>query len=508
MAWCVVGLLTLVGCAESGPRLNLQVPRAPRNAAALNSPAMSVAAMAQFDAPLVDPSTWAGSPVGTGTFTVSVSPPATGGPASIAFTDGTDRLVVIGNFQSSTGRALALISDSPWTLGANTLNGLNRTAVLFDVSTGSVTDVARTGVVTLTSAGATTGQRVTGSLSASFVPNVSTPPPGCVVDADCARGEVCRSGACVTAPSGCTSNAQCAAGQVCQAGACVTPPSGCTSNAQCSAGQVCQAGACVTPPSTCTSNAQCAAGESCQSGVCVATPVMDGGSPTSCVVDADCGPGAQCLRGQCVSAPSGCTSNAQCGSGQVCQAGTCVAAPSGCTSSAQCAPGQACVSGQCVTAPSGCTSNAQCPRGAVCQAGACVPSAPGLCAGKQGTGSYTGSYGALATCSALGTGTVSLSGAVAAVDDDQGQLGLFLVNPNGQREGLVVELTACPAGPSTTTGPALLYVSTTATGGIQLSAAIPGTATVQWTQVGFVLAGTVTVALTNGGMVSGSFTVQ
>ena len=405
MAWCVVGLLTLVGCAESGPRLNLQVPRAPRNAAALNSPAMSVAAMAQFDAPLVDPSTWAGSPVGTGTFTVSVSPPATGGPASIAFTDGTDRLVVIGNFQSPTGRALALISDSPWTLGANTLNGLNRTAVLFDVSTGSVTDVARTGVVTLTSAGATTGQRVTGSLSASFVPNVSTPPPGCVVDADCARGEVCRSGACVTAPSGCTSNAQC-------------------------------------------------------------------------------------------------------GSGQVCQAGTCVAAPSGCTSSAQCAPGQACVSGQCVTAPSGCTSNAQCPRGAVCQAGACVPSAPGLCPGKQGTGSYTGSFGALATCSALGTGTVSLSGAVAAVDDDQGQLGLFLVNPNGQREGLVVELTACPAGPSTTTGPALLYVSTTAAGGIQLSAAIPGTATVQWTQVGFVLAGTVTVALTNGGMVSGSFTVQ
>jgi Cys-rich repeat protein len=502
---CVVGLLALVGCTEAGPRLQLQVPRAPRNAAALNPMATSVPGTATFDAPLIAPATWSGAPVGTGTFSITTSPAVSGGPSSIALTDpqSSDRYVLIGDFSASTGRALALISDTRWTVGTNTLNGLGRTAVLFDVSTGTVTDIARSGVVTLTAAGTAVGQRVTGSLSASFVP-ASTVTPGCVVDADCGSSQVCRSGACVPAPTGCTSNAQCAAGQVCQAGACVAAPMGCTSNAQCAAGQVCQAGACVAvsvaDAGACVVDTDCARGEWCVSGQCVV-------APTGCTSNAQCAAGQVCQAGLCVAAPMGCTSNAQCAAGQVCQAGACVAAPMGCTSSAQCLPGESCISGQCVSAPGGCTSSAQCPRGQTCQANVCVPPAPASCVGQQGTGQYSGSAGAVATCSAIGSGPLSLSGAIAAIDQDQGQLALFIVDPATQRDGLVVALSACPSMPGTVTAPATLYTSTQV-GAVQLSAMVPGTATVQWTQVGFTTTGTVSVALSNGGAVTGSFTVQ
>lgn len=438
VVWSVVMLGLLVGCADAGPRLQLQVPRSPRSTSALGAGSTSsVPANAQFDAPIIDPQTWNGTPVGTGSFSVALTPTASGGPSSVAFSDPstTDRYVIIGDFTSASGDGLALISDSAWVVGANTLNGTTKTAVIFDSASGNVTAIARTGTVTLTAAGGALGQRVTGTLSASFVPYSSTP-PGCVVDADCSSGEVCASGQCVRP----------------------TPPA-CTSHTQCPAGQLCNAGVCVSPQP------------------------QDAGPAPVCVTDRDCGAGQQCLAGQCVTAL-------------------------GCTSNAQCAVGEQCVAGQCIPTASGCTSNAQCPRGLVCQAGACVSVGPVSCTPKQGSGAYSGSYGSL-TCSALGSGAVSLTSAGAAIDEDNGQLALFIVDPNTQRDGLVIELNACPAAAGATNNlSATLYSSQSTAQGVVLSAMIPGTATVTWTQVGATLAGSVSVSFVTGGTVSGTFTVQ
>ena len=464
VAWSVVMVGLLAGCADSGPRLQLQVPRAPRSSSALGSGTTpSVPANATFDAPLIDPNSWNGTPIGTGSFSVALTPTASGGPSSIAFTDpqGADHYVMIGDFNSTTGSGLALISDTAWVLGANPLNGATKTAVVFDTSTGTVTGIARTGTVTLTAAGTSLGQRVTGSVSASFVPYTATP-PGCVVDADCASGEVCQSGQCVRS----------------------TPPA-CTSSSQCATGQVCQSGACVQPQP------------------------QDAGPGPACVTDRDCGSNQRCNAGQCVAVAPGCTSNSQCAAGQSCLGGQCITPNPGCTSNAQCAAGQSCIGGQCVTPNPGCTSNAQCPRGLVCQAGACVSIGPAGCAPKQGSGSYAGSFGSVNTCSALGTGAVSLSSAGAAIDDDNGQLTLFIVDPATQRDGVIIELNACPSAAGSTTGlQAALYKSQQTPQGVVLSAMVPGTASIQWTQVGATLAGTVSLSFGTGGTVTGSFSVQ
>ncbi len=417
--------------------MQLQVPRAPKAQNALGGTGTaSVTATATFDAPVVDVNTWQGTPIGTGSFNVALSPAASGGPSSIAFSDpqSTDRYVMIGDFNASSGFGLALISDSGWTVGANQLTG-GRTAVVFDVTSGDVVGIAQTGSVTLTAAGSSVGQRVTGSLAAAFVPY--SPTPACQVDADCSRGEVCLAGQCVAAPSGCSSNAQCGAGQVCQAG------------------------------------------------VCVVAPASDAGTP-ACVVDSDCAAGERCQAGQCLAAPPGCTSNAQC------------------------ARGEQCVSGQCVVVSSGCTSNAQCGAGMVCQAGACVPGpSGGPCAPKQGSGGYSGTFGALNTCSAVGSGPLSISQGLAALDDDQGQLGLYIVDANTQRDGVIVELNACPGGPSTSSNlSAQLFKTTTLANGVVLTAQVPGTASIQWTAVGATITGTLSVSLSSGGSVSGTFTVQ
>ena len=464
MAWSVVMVGFLAGCADSGPRLQLQVPRAPRSSSALGSGTTpSVPANATFDAPIVDPNSWNGTPIGTGSFSVALTPTASGGPSSIAFTDpqGADRYVTIGDFNSSTGHGLALISDTAWVLGANALNGTTKTAVVFDVTNGSVIGIARTGTVTLTSAGSSLGQRVAGSVSASFVPYSATP-PGCVVDADCSSGEVCQSGQCVRS----------------------TPP-GCTTNAQCAGGQVCQSGACVQPQP------------------------RDAGPAPVCVTDRDCGVNQRCASGQCVAVSPGCTSSGQCAPGEACVSGQCLATNPGCTSNAQCAPGQACIAGACVTSNPGCTSSAQCPRGLVCQAGACVSTGPVSCTPKQGSGSYSGSFGSVNSCSALGSGAVSLSSGGAAIDDDNGQLTLFIVDPATQRDGVIIELNACPSAAGSTAGlRAALYKSQQTPQGVVLSAMVPGTASIQWTQVGATLAGTVSLTFGMGGTVSGSFSVQ
>ncbi|MBE2250807.1 MAG: hypothetical protein IAE78_14820, partial [Myxococcus sp.] len=270
VVWSVVLMGVLAGCADPGPRLQLQVPRPPRTQSGLGAgTAPSVPATATFDAPLVDPQAWSGSPIGTGSFSVALTPTASGGPTSIAFTDpqGGDRYVLVGDFSAASGHGLALLSDTAWVVGGNPLNGTTRAALVFDIASGDVVGVARTGTITLTAAGSALGQRVTGTLSASFVPYSPTQ-PACVIDADCASGEVCQGGQCVRSPpSGCTSSAQCPAGQQCQSGACVQPPAqdagpapGCATDRDCSSNERCVSGQCVATTPACTSSAQCGAG--------------------------------------------------------------------------------------------------------------------------------------------------------------------------------------------------------------------------------------------------------
>jgi hypothetical protein len=98
---------------------------------------------------------------------------------------------------------------------------------------------------------------------------------------------------------------------------------------------------------------------------------------------------------------------------------------------------------------------------------------------------------------------------MAALDEDQGQLALYIVDPQTQQDGLIIELNACPAAASTTSGSsATLFKTTHLSNGVGLSAQIPGTASVVWTQVGASITGTATVTLISGGTLTGSFTVQ
>lgn len=492
--------VALFGCSQSSPSVTLKLPAPrPSRQALGGSP---VTGAAQFDAPIVDPNAWTGSPVGTGGFQVATAPSSTGGPSSIAANDSGYQYVIIGDFTSGQGTALAVVSDLPWAAGTTNLDGVHRFAVLFDVVTGASIAEADSGTLTLTAAGAQLGQRVTGSLSGSFV-DVSSP-PGCQTNADCARGEVCQSGVCIAAPTGCTSNAQCAAGQVCVSGQCVLPPPACVIDSDCASGEVCQAGTCVTAPAGCATNAQCATGEVCISGQCVLPP-------TACVVDSDCSRGEVCQSGTCVVAPTGCTSSAQCAAGQVCLSGQCVLPPA-CVVDADCASGEICSSGMCVAQPTGCTSNAQCAPGQVCTRGQCTWTSA-TCAGQQGGGGYSGAWGGVAQCSAAGTGSVAVSGAQAWIDDSNGQLALIVADPASSSAGVVIALSACPSAPATVTlqaGEAMLYA--------EMLGAAPDTelwlakqasgGTLTFSSVGAVTAGSFQLTFSGGGTVTGSFTVQ
>ncbi len=501
---CVVAAVVAFGCSSGVRAPAPAFPKPPASRAAVGGTATAVAGSATFDAPFVDLAAWQGTPMGTGSFSVSLTPTATGGPGAVAGLDASGgspwyAVGIADFFAQSLG--LVIVTDTAWAVGTRAIDQLHTHALVYELGSGRVVAEATAGSITFGAAGTALGQRVAGSLSGTFAASAGW----CTVDADCAAGEVCQAGACaVPPPPACTTNAQCARGEICQAGVCLPAPAGCTSSAQCAAGQVCQAGVCVTAPTGCTSSAQCGAGQVCQGGQCVTTPA-------GCTSNAQCAAGEVCQGGRCVAAPAGCTSNAQCAAGQVCQAGVCVTAPTGCTSNAQCAAGQVCQAGVCVTAPTGCTSSAQCARGEVCQNGVCVVATPVSCGQLQGGGSYSGSFGALSTCSAAGT-SVALQG-LAALDDSQGPLSLYIVDQNTGTEGLVVELNQCPSAPGTVqvggsvtaslysmpTGlPAgtELYVIRHATGG-----------TVTFSQVGAVIAGTVSLTF-GGGTVTGTFQVQ
>lgn len=453
--------LALAGCTQNQNR-SQAVPKPSVVHAAVNTGATGVLGSATFDAPIVDPNAWSGAPIGTGSFTAATTPTSTGGPSSIAAAEsqGSQTLyyVIIGDLMASSGLALAVVSDQPWVMGASTIDAVHRHVVLFDPGSGTVTAEATAGTLTLTAAGSTTGQRVTGSLSATLVSVTSQ----CVVDADCRQGEICDVGTCVS-----------------------PPPPVCRTNADCAAGQLCQAGVCVSaPPPACRVDSDCAAGQVCVSGVCVAAP-----PPPACRVDADCGAGQVCVSGACYAAP-----------------------PPVCRVDADCSAGEVCMSGMCVSGPPQCTSSAQCARGQVCQYGVCVYSTPATCGQMQGSGDYSASFGAVAVCSAAGN-AASLANGLAALDDSNGGLELYIVDSATQTEGVVVQLGACPSAAGTlalNSGDAELYATVSnAAAGLDVFTRRTATGgSVTYTQVGASISGTLSLTFAGGGSLTGSFVVQ
>jgi Cys-rich repeat protein len=384
---------------------------------------------AQFTAPVVDPNTWQGNPIGTGTWSAQSTPAQSGGTQAIAAVDSasspgqTYRYVVVGNFATGSGRFFAVISDQPFAVGAAQVDNQHLFAGLFDAVTGEPVALADSGTVTFTQVGG-----LGGTVDGTFSGTLDDVQAGCTTNADCAAGQVCSSNTCVAATPSCTTSADCAAGQVCSSGACVAIPGGCTSSTQCPAG-------------------------------------------------------ASCIAGVCSAA--------------------------GCTSDADCAARESCLANTCVPSSGGCSSSAQCPSGMTCQAGACVGGNPGSC-GAQGTGSYSGSATVPMTCSALGNGAISLTNGMAYLGSDQTGSGiaLYVLDPNGRSDGVVLPLSACPSGPGPLQASGQVYASGSNAGpGVTLVAVYDASGTVNFTGVGH-YTGTFSLTLTGGGTVSGSFDLQ
>lgn len=377
-----VGLAVLVCLAacQSSTTVQISRPKAPSPQAMQQAlGGTGYAATATFSAPKVDPNTWNGSPIGTGSYSASSTPPQSGGTQSIAADDASDptqpvHYLMVGNLSGAPGRFFGIVSLSAFAVGTRLVDNTSTFAGIFDGATGDPVALASSGTVVISAAGATITGTFNGTLEdyAAAPPPPPPPPPACRTNADCASGQVCSSGACVTG----------------------TPP--------------------PPPPPP---------------------------PPPACVVDADCA-----LR-------------------EVCRGGACV--------------------------PGG-------------------PVTPGSCNGQQGTGAYSGSAGATATCSALGNGALSLTGGMAAIaEDENGQLALFVVDPASGADGIVVPLSACPsaAGAVSVSG-AQLYSQSSATAGLKLYAIRDAAGTVTFSTVGARHTGTFSLNITGGGTVSGSFDVQ
>jgi Cys-rich repeat protein len=257
---------------------------------------------ATFSAPVVDPNTWQGTPIGTGSWTAQSTPAQSGGNQAIGAVDSsstpgsTYSYVVIGDFTSSTSHFFAVISDTPFVVGATQVDNQHVFAGIFDATTGNPTALADSGTVTFTQVGGI-GGNVAGSFSGTLE-DAPAQSGTCRTNADCAANQSCTNGVCVPNVNTCTSNAQCPAGTTCQNGACIATSSGCTSNAQCPSGTTCQAGACVGTTPACTTDADCAAGNTCQRGVCIP-------SSSGCTSNAQCPPGTACQGGACVGSSGG-----------------------------------------------------------------------------------------------------------------------------------------------------------------------------------------------------------
>ena len=257
----------------------------------------------------------------------------------------------------------------------------------------------------------------------------------CVVDTQCAAGEICTQNSCVQKQ--CLGDADCAAPTPrCTVGATPQLCVACLGNSDCPNGGTCQGDhtclaatgcahcqpptpACNTASNTCVacvSPKDCATGETCTpQDTCVstrctsdnscaalpATPHCDTatGSCVQCVSDGQCPAGNKCASGACKPV---CTTATQ---AQDCPAATpvCRVSPSPacvqCVASTDCPSGQVCTSSNtCVVQTTGCSSNATCPPATpVCVAPNCVQCAASADC-KNGQGCDTAAH----TCTLTG----------------------------------------------------------------------------------------------------------
>ncbi|MCP4590232.1 MAG: cytochrome c3 family protein [bacterium] len=104
------------------------------------------------------------------------------------------------------------------------------------------------------------------------------PWPGqCGTDADCADGETCANGQCVTQTAECTSDADCPTGQVCQSGHCVPEAAECTTDADCDDGLYCTGTATCVQGDCQAGTDPCAIGTTCNEDTDTCDPM---GSPS------------------------------------------------------------------------------------------------------------------------------------------------------------------------------------------------------------------------------------
>ncbi len=272
MSWgLVLPALLAVGCTGgSGPTLARPNTGLVKSQSRQALGGTGLAASAQFDAPVIDANTQSPTSAGTGTF--SVAPALSGGNGSLGVIDSSSspafQYVIVGDLQGSPASFFAIVADVPFTVGAHAIDNVHFFAGLFDTATGDPTHLATGGTVTFTTAGGLGGRWV-----GSFSGTVDEVAAQCRSSADCATGEVCSSGTCVSAPPPqCTSNTQCATGQSCQAGVCVPTTTGCANDADCASGEQCVRATCVpVSQPQCTSSAQCPLGWTCQAGQCAPT---------------------------------------------------------------------------------------------------------------------------------------------------------------------------------------------------------------------------------------------
>ncbi len=255
------------------------------------------AGTAQFDAPVIDPSTWQGTPAGTGSYSLGLaSGTVSGGPqsASASGSDGTTlwHQVVIGDFSARTGNALFVeIDDATFATGTLTIDNTHVFAGLIDIATGNDLADAISGSLTLSAAGSAVGTRITGSLTGQFqvAPPTQTNPT-CSTDRDCASGQTCVAGTCENT----STNGSCPASLNCV-------PGTCSCSVDSSGNPIC---GCETQPTTCSSDRDCTNGQSCINGACTGSQPPP--PPPACSTNADCGSGGSCENGVCVSSSPGC----------------------------------------------------------------------------------------------------------------------------------------------------------------------------------------------------------
>jgi Cys-rich repeat protein len=213
-------LLVAAVSACTGGKSSVTLARPEPQGAKTDALSTGYSGTASFDAPVVDPNSWSGTPVGTGSYALQSTPAVSGGPNAIGALDGTTQYVIVADFQAGPGNFFAVVCEGAMTVGTFQIDNVKWFAGLFDGNTGQPIALATSGTVTLTAAGGL-GAQLTGSFTGVLDDVVQTPPPAsCTSSAQCAPGEVCVGGVCQAQAPGCTSNAQCPSGQVCQAGRC------------------------------------------------------------------------------------------------------------------------------------------------------------------------------------------------------------------------------------------------------------------------------------------------